>query len=508
MADMKKIEEIAKVVSEKSTHYMRLSWVQYTVGYDLGINKAYQEMVEIYKNKEYYDEIKCAYEGELSDIDKRKCEIMLNAFEDYHLSDELRELDEKIERKTTELSQVLNTHRAVLDGKEISSTEIYQILNSSEDRELRKRAFLAQGQVNKPLIEAGFLELINLRKQYAKAYGAKNFVEYSLKKQDLSSEIFENWAEELKEFLPTLKKMEKEYAEKYLGFSDLKPWDSAYLSSKIAPQMNKKVDLTGFLKPIQELFAKLGIDISKDNTTYDVFPRKNKSEWGYNFPIESGVDSRILANVKDKFYEFGVLLHETGHSMHSFRLNSEETILNMGVSGIISEGIANLFQGFLSEEIFFHDFFENELEETKENFALLKKWGRANKLRSIFRILFDQALYLTELNSIDDIHALYWKMNKELLDDEPYADEPVWANLIHHTTHPIYLHNYFMGDVTCDMLKAVFKEKNTIEKITEKPEEFGKFIYEEVIAPAGRYPYLELFKKISGKDFSLKFLEL
>lgn len=508
MADISKVVEIGKELSNLSTEYSRLNWVQYTVGYDLGLQEAYKKILDVLKDKNKYKIILDHLQKELEPLDKRRVDLLEKGFHNFHLSEELNVLTEKMQKKRTELSKVLNTHRSKLNGKEISSVELARILSESDDAGKRKQAFLARASVNKPLIKAGFIELLDMRKEYAQLYGAKNFVEYSLEQDELDPAIFVSWPAELKEQLPNMQKVRNEFAQKYLQQAELKPWDGAYVSGKIAPELNKVVDMSGFFEPLSKLFDKFGIDISADNTTYDVFPRKNKSEWGYNFPIKRGEDSRILANVQNRYNQFGVLLHETGHAMHSFRLDPEEILLNRGVSGIISEGIANLFGGFLTEEIFFSDFFTDELESVKINFAALKKWEKVNSLRAIERILFDQALYLNEIKTIDDIHNLKWKMNSELLGEKPYAEEPVWGFVIHHTTHPIYLHNYFMGDVTCEMLKDVFCRKYGIKSIMEKSEAFGKFVVDEVIKPSGRYPYAELFKKISDEEFSLRYLKV
>lgn len=132
---------------------------------------------------------------------------------------------------------------------------------------------------------------------------------------------------------------------------------------------------------------------------------------------------------------------------------------------------------------------------------------KVNALRAIARIFFDQRFYTTQNESLEDVYKMYWKVQGDVLKQAPGDYEPPWAFLIHHTTHPIYLHNYFMGDVTCEMLKGVFNKQHKTENISEKPLDFGKFLYEQVVKPSGRYTYSELFERISGSEFNLSYMK-
>lgn len=498
---MDKLLEMAKKLDEMGTNLSKLSWVQYTAGYDFGIEKAYKEMNDFLEDKKNYDLVLEYMEMDLDPVNKRRVEIAYDGIKSYHLSDELNELNLKIQKKTNELSMILNTFRFKLDGKEVSSVELTQILSNEDDRELRKKAYFARNQINQPLVDGGFIDLINLRKEYAIAYGDKDFVAHSLKQNELSPTIFDGWKDELKSHIDTLNEKRKEYAKKFLNSDEMMPWDEDYIMGKIAPAQNTTVDMSSYYEVLRKFFLNFGLDLDKFNITYDIFSRKNKSEWGYNFPIKDGVDSRILANVKNKYHEYGVLLHETGHGIHSFLLKPEEILLNQGVSGIISEGIANLFGSFLYNEMFYTNFFDKSVEA---EFKELGEYKKLNYLRFIGNIIFDHELYRNEINSLDDIHNLYFKVFGDLFGDKPFNEAPPFAYRIHYTTHPIYMHNYFMGDVTCEMLRKVFCKKYDVNSITEKPKEFAEFLIGEVINPSGLYKYEELFKRISGEEFSLK----
>ena len=503
---MTRLFAIAEELRRLDVNFSRLSWTKYTTGYDFGIMKIQQEIQEKLENRKSWNTIQDLLEQDLSPLDRRRVEIMEMSFRPYHLSEKLNELSLAIHEKTNELSSVLNTHRCTVEGSEMTSPEISRILLSETDRDLRKKAYLAKTQVNVPLVEAGFLQLIDMRKEFASKYGAPDFVQYQLEFQELNPTIFDSWKEEVNSVLPLMKEIRSGFGEEIIGDSRVMPWDVAFISGKIAPELSRHVNMADYHKPISELFRMFSFDITGMNITYDIFPRKNKSEWGYNFPVETGVDSRILTNVSDRYYEFGVLLHETGHAIHSFTTDPAEIVLNTGISDIVSEGVANLFGSFVNHEAFYSQFFGENLQEAGKNFKRLKLWNRANQLRSVSRILFDQALYRNRIENIDDIHELLWKTDMEVLGEQPYAKQPLWANTIHYTTHPIYFHNYLLGDLMCDMLKLVFQDREGVSDITDKSELFGRFILDQVIGVSGRYPFPELFRRISGEDISLKYL--
>lgn len=503
---MEKLKKLSLKLNELDEQYSRLVWTQYTTGYDFGMEQQYGKIIEKYSSKEDFEMIKELYQREdLSYEDKRRTEIMYKSFEPFHLSKEVNELSAKIQSLTTKLSGILNTHRSKINGVEISSVEIDQILRNENDEEKRKQAYFARTQVNKPLIDGGFIELLNLRKEYAKLRGFKDFVEMRLSDDDLNTEIFSDWKNQLHSILPEMNRKRTEVANKYLKKDRIMPWDEMYLVSKIAPSLKIQVDMSEYYNILRDFFLNFGFDINKYNITYDIFPRANKSEWGYNFPIATGKDSRILANVKNQYREYGVLLHETGHGIHSFLQDPEENILNNGISGIICEGIANLFGGFLYEEIFYKRFFK-DITKVKEELSVFRDYAKVNTLRAIPNIMFDQSLYRTDIKSLDDINNLAFSVQKEYMNEDSFGEQYPWGYRIHHTTHPIYLHNYFMGDVTCEMLKKNFVNKYKCKNIIDKPLEFGQYLFESVIKPSGLYKYPELFKKISGKDFSLEYM--
>ena len=109
---------------------------------------------------------------------------------------------------------------------------------------------MCRSQVNQPLVDAGFIKLINLRKEYAKCYGAESFTDMALEDGDLSGEIFKDWKDEVKKALPKTLEKKAAYAEKYLGTSDLRQWDSSFLAGFSGHQKAlPKSKVSRFLSP-------------------------------------------------------------------------------------------------------------------------------------------------------------------------------------------------------------------------------------------------------------------
>ncbi len=506
MVGISTVHEIAQTLRNASVRQSRLSWAQYTTGFDFGLAEAYDAVVAILSDKKNFDAICQFRDNAVEAVDTRTAHILFRAFEPFHLSKELNDLAKNMQKKVRELSAVLNTHRTIFEGSQITDTDLTQIITNDTNRERRKSAFLARAQVNKPLVDAGFIELLDMRKDYARLYGASSFTAMQLERQELHADMFADWAGDVREILPIMNRVRKEMAEKFCNTSSLQPWDGGFVSANIAPSLQTPVNLTKFYEYIKPFFLQFGFDLDSYNITYDLFSRRNKSEWGYNFPIETAKDSRILANVKDQYQEFRVLLHETGHAVHSFLNDPDSVVFNMGISGIITEGLAKFFDGFLYRPVFYGQFFGDRMDSVQQEFDALRRWTSVNSLRAISDILFDQRLYTTDIKTIDDIHALYWKTYTEILGEEPYAEIPPWAYRIHHTTHPIYLHNYLMGDIACEMFEKTFLSQNGYPSADGHFNELGAFLYESVIKPSGRYPFPELFERISGKKFSLSFV--
>ncbi|MGB3478177.1 MAG: hypothetical protein WBB67_03345 [bacterium] len=243
MSDIKKIIAIGKELEELDVQHTELTWVLYTTGFDFGVDAINKKITQVYENKKYYDAILNCQKKKLDLLDKRRVDIIARAFKPYHLSKELAQLDLKIKKKENQLMKILNQYRYNIEGREVRSTDIYQILKTAPDRKLRKKVYLARAQINQLMIKTGFLDLIKMRCDYAQGYGVNNFIEYRLEQEELTSAIFDEWVNEVRKVIPKIREMQAIYGEKYIGDPVTKPWDNQYIGAQIASQLNSMLPI-------------------------------------------------------------------------------------------------------------------------------------------------------------------------------------------------------------------------------------------------------------------------
>lgn len=500
---MMNFDQIQTELGTLSSDYAQRLWVQYTTGLDLGLAEARKKNNDFKKNPELYRLVCDTLAGPADAAEKRKAAILKNEIREFHQSEKVQKIFEEIQTLQNQLMDLINKFRCEIGGKEMPTTEIRKILAEDPNREHRRQAYQASAPLNQKLVDAGFLKLLDLRRELAVAAGQPDYVSYALVDSELPVDLFADWQQICAERRGRYQNKINALAQTYLNLETLAPWDERYLKTKISGYNQAEADMNGFFGPISRTFAKFGFDIDKLNITYDIFPRKNKSEWGYNFTIAISQDSRVLANVTNRFSNYNVLLHETAHAVHFLTLNADDVAYHPGISSLVSEGFANFFGSLSYSREFLNEIFAaDQAEKAYTEFQELRKLDHLQSFQSVSRILFDKDLYLADIRSAQDIQDLLRRTETETLGRTSH-DEIPWANLIHHTGYPIYLHNYFLGDVMCEKMKQVFARHQGVAA-EDQPLAFGSFWRDKVLRPSGRYPLPELFEKICEEKMSIE----
>ncbi len=195
---MNTIQEIATGLAGLEAEYSARLWIQYTTGLDQGVGESQKKINAYLKNATAFKVVCNALDSAKEPIAVREAKIMFQTFKDYHQSEKISKLIEKSQVLKNSLIDIVNKFRGVIDGKEADTTVIRKILNESDDAALRKKAYQSKIPLNKILVDAGFIQLLDLRKEIAAACGADDFVAYKLEKEDLTSDVFKTWRQDCK----------------------------------------------------------------------------------------------------------------------------------------------------------------------------------------------------------------------------------------------------------------------------------------------------------------------
>ena len=275
-----------------------------------------------------------------------------------------------------------------IEGKELTLQQAAQFLRSS-DRTQRETAFRVMNDcwltVSDPL-NTLYDELCGLRQQIAQNAGFGNYRDFkfaAMGRYDYTPAdclAFHDTIET--EILPLVRQIQQRHRDT-LGISPYRPWDT---DAELPNQKNlRPFETTDELteKSIQCLervspdFAD-NLRIMREMGNLDLGSRKNKAPGGYNSSLpESGVPF-IFMNAVGTERDVKVMLHESGHAMHTFSSRHLELTTFKNMPSEIAE-LASMAMELMSME-HWDIFYDNEADlrrakiEQLENVLSLLPW--------------------------------------------------------------------------------------------------------------------------------------
>ena len=232
--------------------------------------------------------------------------------------------DEKLGYKYRELISNLSVS---IDGEEKNLSQLKKELKHP-NRAKRESAWRLLNKVvleNKDDFDQLFDEMVQVRTKVARNAGFNDYRDY----KHLALGRFEYTPEDLEEFhksvekvvVPIVKELNQE-KKKILGIKKLRPWDVGInsLQRTLIPfqDSNELLDKTiKILNRINPYFAEKLIRI-REKGYFDLDTRKGKNPGGYCFTVENSGECFIFMNSTGNPRETNILLHESGHCLHSF----------------------------------------------------------------------------------------------------------------------------------------------------------------------------------------------
>ena len=434
---------------------------------------------------------------------------------DPDLIKQMVELSSKVENK-------FQVYRAEVDGKRMSSNEVYDVLRESTDSAYRRRVWEASKGVGAVVLD-DIRELVKLRNESARRLGYENYYVMSLELSEQSEEqllgIFEELDELTREpFLELKGELDRELAARYgIEPSDMRPWhyhDPFFQEAPVTGELDldRYYEGTDPVEIARAFYEGLGMEVSDILSASDLYEREGKNPHAFCTDIDRKGDIRILANMKDDNYWMETILHELGHGVYDKYIDgSLPYLLRMYPHLCLTEASAMYFGRLSQDPVWMkHALGLGEKEAEELSVAVIRSLRMkqlifARWCQTMFH--FERALYR---DPGQDLNRLWWDIVEryQFVTRPEGRDEPDWASKIHIVISPVYYHNYMLGELVASQLQhhvvtAVLNESGDHADIYGRPE-VGAFFIEQYYGPGSTNDWLTHIERVTGEPLTAR----
>lgn len=438
-----------------------------------------------------------------------------------------KQVDPQLLKQMTALANKVekefNVYRAKVDGKEMTDSEVRNVLKTSKDSARRKAVWEASKGVGQ-LVEADLKALVKLRNQAAVKLGYKNFhdLQLYLNEQDGMQliKLFDELDELTREpFRAAKAEIDAKLASDYqVAVGDLMPWhyqDPFFQESQavFAANLDAPYAKADLLKLCRDFYASIGLPIDDVIARSDLYEKKGKSPHAFCTDIDREGDVRVLGNIVNNEYWMGTMLHELGHSVYSSKNipASLPYVVRMEAHILTTEGVAMLFERFSKSRAWLEKmgvkvgdpqvFEETALKMQRNQLLIFSRWCQV-------MLRFEKGMYE---NPEQDLNKLWWDLVEkyQLLKRPAGRNAPDYASKIHICSAPVYYHNYQMGQLFASQVHhALVKElypgskPNAVIYIGNK--DVGSFMKKAVFDKGRLLSWDELTKHATGSYLNAK----
>lgn len=387
------------------------------------------------------------------------------------------------------------------EGKEVELTDTnYSNYIKSPDRRVRKEAFNKLYNTYKQYKDTIGTCLNGHVKQntvLARIRGYNSLFEKELYRDELNKNVYEALKDAVHSNLDVYQRYFK-LKKQALGLDEMHCYDAA---AEIIKDNKTKYSVSDAKKIIFDALKPLGEDYLKDlekaftEKWIDFYPNKNKRGGGYSAGTYD-TNPFILINYQEKLDDVSTLIHELGHSMHSY-YSKNNNKYEYWEYPIFTAEVAST-----TNELLLNNYLINNSKDEK-----IKKAAIDNLLELFRGALFFQTMYeefeeyaysLVEENDVitaDKLCDKYYELNKLYYGDSLIVDEEIkyhWER-VPHFYYNFYVYKYATSlSAACDIVTRILnKEENAVEN------------YLKMLKSGNSYSPLETLK-IAGVDMTKK----
>ena len=481
------------------------------------------EIRRVYSNPEEFAFLKDMKEsGRVRDIElSRQLDKLYYAYLSNQIEPELlkkiTDLDGKIQEK-------YNTYRGIIDGNEVTMSDIYTILTTEKDCRKRELAWKASKQVGDVIVN-DLIELVKLRNKAARKVGFNNYHTLSIVmgEQDVGEldRIFDELSELTREPFAQLKEeLDRRLSEGYgIAIEDLLPWhyhDPFFQRTPLVYELD--LDVYYEDQDVRELsekyYAGVGLPVDDILARSDLYDREGKYPHAYGFDADRNGDVRVLCNLQNTERWMETILHELGHAIYSkYHDRKLPWLLREPAHSFTTEAVA-MFFGRLSRNAYW---MQQMLDLSDEQRAEIEKVSM--KYMQFQQVLFTRwvmVMYNFEkqlyANPEQDLNTLWWDLVEkyQLIKRPPGPVDAGWASKLHFTVAPCYYHNYMLGELLASQLHnhivhEVLKldSDKGVSYVGDK--KIGDYLREKVLGPGALYHWNDMIERATGEPLTPKY---
>lgn len=446
-------------------------------------------------------------EGIHDPVLKRQLEILRLGLTGNQMTDAERE---EIVELSTQVESEFANHRAEIDGEKYDDNKIDEVLQSSDDPELRKRVWQASKEVGSKVAER-VRELVRARNATARKLGYGDYYQMSLDLEELPEEWLFGVMDELERltdepFAAWKSQLDERLVERF-GTTDLFPWHYADpFFQQLPPDGRLSLDdLFGEASAealALDTFRRWDIDLTSVMANSDLYPRDRKCQHAFCIDVDRKKDVRMLCNVVPGERWIDTMLHESGHAAYDIFIDHKlPYLLRQPAHTFVTEAIALMsgalvrdpdwlkqVAGFSADQV---DPLAKDLHAaTAASELLFSRWG-------LVMVHFERDLYADPEGDLDERWWRYVERFQKVRVPEGAAPVGAWASKIHIAAAPVYYQNYLLGNLLAAQLVATARDE--FGGVVGVPEA-GRMLKERIFKHGCLYPWSELIVKATGRE--------
>ncbi len=474
-------------------------------------------------DKAAFAEVK-ALKGDRGKIDEpvlaREIDVLYLAYLEKQVDPDLLK---KITAKANAVEQKFNVFRASVDGKEMTDSQVREVLKKSTESELRRKVWEASKVVGAN-VEADLKELVKLRNEAARQLRFKNFhaLQLYLNEQDGDEivKLFDDLDALTREpFRAAKADIDERLAKRYgVSVEQLRPWhyhDPFFQESPAVfdADLDAPYRTADILDLCRKFYAGIGLPIDDVIARSDLYEKPGKSPHAFCTDIDREGDVRVLGNIVPNEYWMGTMLHELGHSVYSSKNIPESVpyVLRMESHILTTEGVAMQFERFSKSRGWLDKM--GVKVENPEAFDAAAKKAQRNQLLIFSRwcqvmLRFEKGMYE---DPSQDLNKLWWDLVEKYqgLKRPEGRNAPDYGSKIHICSAPVYYHNYMMGQLFASQVhhaicKEVYGNADPDAVVYVGDKRVGEFMKKKVFEPGKTLDWKELTKHATGEPLNPK----